>query len=686
MSYLDWNNRLAQKFFNEEMAGREVLLYATKEIINEIGSGFGNVNDFVHCVQDEGPPWTTRSGICQKALQAYENWRRRNLEYPPYIAFLALFVLSEDVEGDFASHAYYPRLWTLLGQPEERGPLPSFNRMWKLWDDLEKWSKEDKNEELGRFTARIRGDMMHIGLPLSQTLLSHKERSDLPVIFSEAELDPTDIPAVDAVKDILLQYGRPGHLLERRTLRLLEASDDENRQMRNALLELVLDELADWDGLVPEIESPDTIHAREAKTGLRLCMEIDSLAGTIKTFLRFKTNRTIPDEGLNFKKAGSEKILTCFEAIPYWSSRLKDQTTARPFDSSSIDWRTDLKLKDPENNWTANLKDADVRLFIPGKREGLPENWIESHHLDRHGEFMIAAYSGMKEIIKEWGLQYCENFQEKSYSGSPPGWTLFYIKNATKSCFGVDILTLSDLLRIRLEGGIKTGRGNTFLKFGLPSIKLENMSGNETVKIDGVDILRDDENIPIWKLRGEYPLSEPIRIEVFRDGSEPLQTRIIKIEDPKIPFSFDDVPRRGPDGKIIEHGGSGCYAVGSIVTGTKEEHAVFSTALPTHLASRIIFLGSKPGEIRDWPGEGLPAEWHPVWAIAKEGHKQWVVHFCGNAEHLGERHTPGNPLSDRRAVKRWKEAIWIYRKICQQPALLTLSRIWKKYLEVARNA
>ena len=32
--YLEWNDHLAQYYFNEEMAGREVLLYANEQIIN----------------------------------------------------------------------------------------------------------------------------------------------------------------------------------------------------------------------------------------------------------------------------------------------------------------------------------------------------------------------------------------------------------------------------------------------------------------------------------------------------------------------------------------------------------------------------------------------------------------------------------------------------------------------------
>jgi len=72
--YIKWNNRLAKFFFNEEMAGREVLLYVNRQIIHSIGEGLGDVEHFINSVKI-GPPWVTRSGLCQKALQAYEGWR-----------------------------------------------------------------------------------------------------------------------------------------------------------------------------------------------------------------------------------------------------------------------------------------------------------------------------------------------------------------------------------------------------------------------------------------------------------------------------------------------------------------------------------------------------------------------------------------------------------------------------------
>lgn len=199
MDYLKWNNLIAKHFFNESNSGREVLLYVNEELIKELGVRFSaDVNDFIESVKN-GPDWVTRLGFCQRALQVFEGWRKKKIEYPPYISYLAFFVLAAGTESDFATHAYYPRVWKLLGEPEDSGTLPSFDKMIKLWDDLEKWSREDKHEELGRFVARIRGELWKVGLPLSQTLISEDERKHLTNLFDRAGLDPTDTPSPAAI-------------------------------------------------------------------------------------------------------------------------------------------------------------------------------------------------------------------------------------------------------------------------------------------------------------------------------------------------------------------------------------------------------------------------------------------------------------------------------------------------------
>src|SRR5207244_745178 len=121
MEYVDWNNAIAKHFFRPEMEGKRVYLYVTEELIAELGQPqAAGLQEFLAAVRI-GPAWATRSGLCQKALQAMHNWRTRSLAFPPYIGYLALFVLAAGIEGDFSPIAYYPRLRSLLQEPSGSG-------------------------------------------------------------------------------------------------------------------------------------------------------------------------------------------------------------------------------------------------------------------------------------------------------------------------------------------------------------------------------------------------------------------------------------------------------------------------------------------------------------------------------------------------------------------------------------
>jgi hypothetical protein len=173
-TYLDWNDALASRFFRPEAVGKPVYLQVTDEVLAAVGSEIQAAPpDFVAAIL-RGPEWVTRDSLCQRALQAMRGWRARGAEFPPYVAYLAAFVLAAGLDGEYAAHAYYPRLHDLLGTPSEHMP-PSFDRIWELWLDLEAWSMRDRHGELGLFTARSVGGFIHVGYPLSQAILTEHE-------------------------------------------------------------------------------------------------------------------------------------------------------------------------------------------------------------------------------------------------------------------------------------------------------------------------------------------------------------------------------------------------------------------------------------------------------------------------------------------------------------------------------
>ncbi|MFA6371069.1 MAG: hypothetical protein WCW68_00440 [Methanothrix sp.] len=697
MDYEGWNELISQNFFNSEMAGREVLLYVTSDIINQLGSETGeNVDDFIKCIK-EGPPWTSRQGICQKALQCYDEWKDTKQGYPQYLAYLAFFVLvatESEIEGkNFDQHAYYPKLRLLLGEPIKTGAYPSFDKMDKLWDSLEKWTRNYKHKELGRFTKRIRGGNVHIGLPLSQTILSEDEQRFLHQIFIEAEIDPTDPPSETTLGSLLLRHGMGK--LRKRTLALLKDKKMENDEMRSALINFVIEEISEWDGSVVENgQISDRIPvAYRSRVGLRLCFDsVTPLTKKISFSLRFKTNQPFPDGGFQFDY--NEEIYSCIETAPRWGTKLKNIKTLELFDAAQLDWKKSTKMEDKDKDWRAIFKGSSVRLFLRGSNEGL-SGWIESQHLDRNCSFMIVCNDAMEEIVLTWGINCCKEFKKILLEGLPKSWVLFEGIDAIESCQNIDVLNLPSSLRLRLQGGIRIGRSNSYLRFKPPRFVLEGGCGNEHIIITFGSYKRelelDEPFSPMRSIPLDSPVGVPLDIEVYREGNEPLEHRVIQLIEPMISDKLEESPRRNCYGQIISGESSEFYARGAVVKGDDiSQRDNFPQVLPTYLSRRIVFLGRLPGEIADWPDEDLPEGWEPVWALAKKaksGSERWEVHFCGSEGKLGANYEPGKQNPNSRAVKQWSKAIWLKRKRIKEPDIKALRVLWAKYKEVAaRNA
>lgn len=680
MDYLDWNDLLVKHYFDSSMAGREVLLYVNDEVIDRLGEPYGaGVDDFIEAVK-KGPEWVTKDRFCQRALQAYNKWGERGLEYPPYVSYLVFFVLAAVTETDYAPHSYYPRLRKRLGEPEDAGMPAFFDWMIDLWDDLEKWSREDKHEELGRFVARIRGGWINVGLPRSQTVLSENERKHLPNIFDDAGLDPTDPPSPEIIPKILSYYGRS--VLENRTRNLLESTQADDDVLKIALLELVLDELEEWDGTVLEETVREGSTRQQIHTSLRLCIKLDSLASHVEIYVRFKTRRPFPEEGLHFRfRREDEHVWDCTESQRGWSTPLKDYSKVHPekLNGVLLDWATGVQLIDSEVHWRAGLQRAEARLFRLGT-DGLPD-WVETQRLERGIEFLVACKSRLGERISNWGKDGCEQFEQKNVTGLPSGWLLYYGKNATKSCPNIDILTLSITVRLQLKDGIKAERGNVYFKFAPPKIVLENSFGSERVMVDGKPSEQPDNNVPVFVLPKDVPSNLPIRIEV--DIEDHRLSKVIRLKEFDLPDSFNETFFRDPVGDICSND-LPVYACGAHVFGEMNGTQYHGHNL-IHLSNKVVFIGERPGEVSYWPDETYPITWYPVWAVAKLKKKQWKVYFCGNPNQLKRVASLPTPAGNRASVKRWKEVIWYNRKRYILPEMEGVRLIWKDYMRLVKD-
>lgn len=684
--YLRWNNAIAQYFFNTDMAGRSVHLYVNSRLISELEKEMGTVEgSFIDAVQ-EGPPWTTRQGICQRALQACQGWRARGLQFPPYIAYLGLFVLAGGTDGDFEPHAYYPRLRDLLGDPGD-GTLPSFHRMQELWDDLETWSELDMAGDLGLFRARRIGGHIHIGYPLAQSLLTEQERRALPRIFYGANLDPTATPSADELARAL-RSPASRDLLRPRTVRLVENHYDAEQY--DALLDVVADELAEWDGEIERLGQGGR-PSRIATAGLRIGLDLDPVARTATASLRCRLKREFPEDGVQIEVPGIPGQFLAEEYLEGWSLPLSAQDTGELFDASRLDWNRGVALRTGQPGLQLRLPGRPVRTFVEGTSDGIP-GLIEVHALPRGQSF----YLGYRELswsrLEKWVTTECRGFEDlETVTGLPVGWKLARISEATGTGtirHDFPFLSFPPSTRLRLVGGIRSSRSSSnFFNFAPPDVALEGGTSGAYVYCN--EVLMDTRSAGgDFVLPKGLPSESRIALEA-RSGAAILARHSLFLTGD---FSLPSLEPTGLHGSSVSStlrsGREGASIAGAHVLGEITVRQPSPTERLEDMRSQLgntksFLVGPVPGQVVEWPLGSLPATWEPVWAI------KMLKRRKGQAMFLRERLDGASPrpgdAGNAREKRAWKKVVWYWRRRITPPALPALRDLWEQYREVARN-
>lgn len=672
--YLAWNDALARRFFHPDVAGQSVYFFVTEDVITEVGRVIGKgYEDFLVAVR-VGPRGATRSGHCQRALQVAEGWRGRGYEYPPYVAYLAVFVLAGGHEGDYAPQAYYPRLWNLLGE-NRIDTLPSFERMFELWDDFEQWSVHDRGGELGVFEARIVGAKIHIGLPLAQTILTEAERDALPRLFSDAELDPGRSARSRELRRALAVHGSA--YLRPSTMRALEHGPET---LQEALLDAVAEDFSSWDGSAPAT-SGDRGTGRVV-AGLRLCLAVNRVAGTIRASLRVFARREYPDESLRITGLTPE-ALECAEFCEGWSTPLRPPDSECEYEPSLVAWKSGLAGTDEGVGWRLRLEAARVRVFVEGKTSMIP-GLIEVLELPRNAPFYIAFDDTVAGPVGEWLQSDCEGWNPiHTEAGMPPGWTFGTVGRASSDSIISGIrpeLGHADRLSMRLVGGIRASGGNTYFSFAPPRLAIHGASAAHQVRIHGRDVIPSSDPTPTYALPEDLPTDSRIGLEVF-DGDEVVRRSSLYLIS-GIPWRFEVLPVTvDPFGSQAEDGTVCGAEVTERPTDPCPQDLLRTPGLEIPRGSvRVYFVGQRRGEISVWPDEP-PPRWQAVWAVPFRRRGRAI--FCGAS--LADSHPLPERAGDRSHRKLWHDLLWRRRRQITPPTDREQKSLWRRYGSAARD-
>jgi hypothetical protein len=511
MDYVAWNDAIANRFFGSGFDARKVFLYVTEPVLTEIGGGTTTAKeDFLDAI-NVGPPWVYGDNVCQRALRCHANWRKRRPQWPPYIGYLAFFVLAAGLDGDFAPNAYYPRLRKLLGEPIESGTYPGFPEMRRLWEDLEVWSIRENQGKLGSFEVYVPGRLVHVGIPISQVILSEHERQALPELFDEAGLDSVSAPSEAFIRHCLLRHG--AGRLRNRTLLALEAGSGKAEESE-LIISVVLQELKQWNGTFAE----ENFRELGKRGAIRVCLtEVDEIAGIVAARILCSLQDDYPEGGLDLSD-GAESY-HCDEFGEGWSTPITSLDAGDEIDAGNLDWSKALQLFDKSNQLYFKMHACHVRLFVSAQSLGMP-GFVEAQSLPRKDKvFIIANYTAVPDI-EEWGRRYCESFSCIPVScGIPPEWSMFAIEGIRDDSWireKYSQLAFSRTTQILLSGGIRDLR-QSYFPFGMPTVTVVGAPDSAILHLNGVAL--GPANREGFLIDGSQFDSLEIRLEVKDEGS-----------------------------------------------------------------------------------------------------------------------------------------------------------------------
>lgn len=670
--YLDWNDRIVGNFFRPDFSGRTVHLYVNEDVIAQVAPPGGRVTDFVAQMK-LGPAFAARGGICERALLTYYNWRARpELKLPPYVAYLALFVLAGGLEGEFAKHAYYPRLRKLLGMADG-GMLREFDSMLALWDDLERWSLRDKGGSLGIFRVTRSGKWVHVGVPLGQTVLTEEERHNLPRAFSAAGLDPKSQISDEALAAALRSHG--SGILSNKTVQRLAGQRDT--EMFAVLIDACALELADWDGRLST-----GADSRETSAPIRLCLSLDGVAGIARSVLRLKTSTPMPESALQLS-AGVLGNVEVAEDVVGWSTPFADPS-GKAIDAASIDWSRPYVARDDEAHWVARWPVEEVRILAPGARYGLPD-LVEVSNLGDGHDLHVLFSASVEKAIEAWAQRSCEGFRNIHVTaGLPPNWRIAaadMVRPDPSVARRFPVLAGVQETRLHFVGGIRSAPGNSYFAFALPRVVLAGGEPGDRVVVNGAPLLPDESGQ--FAIPPSAASTDVLDVEVLRGGGAIRSHRLWIVRDFDWRSAARTAPRVDMQGRVTD--ASSNYIRGALLVCDDEGTCVAEwdplLAPGMESAERVIVLGRRVGEISEWNSRVTPS-WPPIWAVIPGEHPRFV--FCAPP---GVDREPDRAASPRaRDVNAYRDLVWYRRLQVRVPRDRRVRRLLRRYQEVSRDA
>lgn len=503
MRYLEWNHAIGNYFFNSQKAGKEVLLYISQKEISEIGfSSFGfNTSeeswaDFSKSLKTGFPGTSSKNGFIEKFevvndkwLQ-YEKWvfiqknqsefnidtvsikhPHTGIIYPFYLGFLATLVIPlTSNSSEYNSNSYYPRLNDFLKKNNITSDnVTTLEFSYDVWKNLEKWSKEYYNTDIGVFVKRSFGNprWKYVGKPFSQCILTPKNIREIPNLFWAADLAPNTFLKDDEIIRLVKLYGEDYLQLPKKVIDIVA---DKNDVLSKVIVDIIKREYSEWNGDVYEYSDDDE---GKVKAG-------SIVAVLFSSFTIDHVNEVFEHQYFIYSKNDYPEDLHLFNQ----NVKALGHGFSNPI---KIAFNQNIIEEDVQNKWKVTPNKSDIILYKNGSYSGLSHDiWIESEELSRVSETYLLCKSSKKQSIEDWGRTFNKGdfkILTDALESVPEGYCFYKFKNPQESHPEEPVLKFSTEQKIELRGGLKINN-RYYLKQMLPIAYLKGGTGKEKLFLE----------------------------------------------------------------------------------------------------------------------------------------------------------------------------------------------------------
>lgn len=588
-----WNLRLLKSFFSEASEGEEVFLRVDKEVLDEIGQDLGGDAGFIAAVR-AGPNWLRPSDSLVEKVLALQRQRRsaatlapsdgprrmaanartdgyidpgevdasyRAHAAPAYLPYLAMFVRVAAVA---TQEGFYNNLRGTLGLREQFGSN-QLAMVEAVWADLEHWTSS-RLGKFGIFKLRRLGGYVHIGVPLSQSILKPADVQRVPLLFKRAEVRPDrefDDNAVAKVLGEARNEAVAGNFFSASFQAALGRPSFEAPIC--SILRAIYE---DWDGALPDRRSQQMAEGG----GTRIAPSVGLCLSLVRDDpLEFDLHWSLPA----IHDSGSFEL---HHGLAIWDGTYAgaDGGLARAVDglqehawrlaeeafNGDVEFRLASQLGDETEEVIeqVTLTKHWLWIMVPATEGPLRRPCLREGELPGYGTSFLLVPPGNVERLESYLDRLQPDHDVIEASGIPEGWMLVRLNEC--STLTDDQRTLPDGAEvhrtprlIRFVGGrsVRRGYGHMYLPYDLPDVEFDAPAEAEIKFPDGLSVVVEEPtptdssfsskmlgSIRRYKLRLQKSGSASYKFEALQDGEVIGRPAILRIS--------------GTDGDLVDAG------------------------------------------------------------------------------------------------------------------------------------